>query len=46
MLENVTLAIKTGSADLETEAFIEAYLRPPVEYRAYIAERLATFTGD
>jgi len=30
--------------DSETEAFVEAYLRPPAEYRAYIAERLASFT--
>jgi hypothetical protein len=32
--------------DEETERFVEEFLRPPAEFKSYIAERLASFDDD
>lgn len=47
-LENTELQNEPGAAEADeaTERFVEEYLRPPAEFRGYIAQQLATFTDN
>jgi hypothetical protein len=42
-IEELESELQNEPSDLETEAFVEAYLRPPAQYHGYIADRLASF---